>query len=48
MQGVGNFAVLKKHFASFVTGFDGAKELRMQLMNANDPQTTLAILNAAL
>lgn len=48
MQGVGNFAVLKKHFASFVSGFDGAKELRMQLMSTNDPQEALAILNAVM
>lgn len=27
-----NFAIMKKHFKAYVNGFDGAKELRMQLM----------------
>jgi tRNA-dihydrouridine synthase len=29
-----NFAVMKKHFKAYVSGWDGAKELRVQLMNA--------------
>ncbi len=29
-----NFAVMKKHFKAYVNGFPGAKELRMQLMEA--------------
>jgi nifR3 family TIM-barrel protein len=34
-----NFAIMKKHFKAYVEGFDGAKELRMKLMettNANE------------
>jgi nifR3 family TIM-barrel protein len=31
-----NFAIMKKHFKAYVEGFDGAKELRMQLMEASD------------
>jgi len=31
-----NFALMKKHFKAYVEGFDGAKELRMQLMEAAD------------
>ncbi|MFA6338700.1 MAG: tRNA-dihydrouridine synthase [Candidatus Paceibacterota bacterium] len=31
-----NFAVMKKHFKAYVNGFDGAKELRMQLMEAEN------------
>lgn len=29
-----NFAVMKKHYKAYVNGFDGAKELRVQLMAA--------------
>ncbi len=31
-----SFAIMKKHFKAYVEGFDGAKELRMQLMEAKD------------
>lgn len=31
-----NFAILKKHIKAFVTGFDGAAELRARLMEAED------------
>jgi nifR3 family TIM-barrel protein len=31
-----NFAVMKKHYKAYVTGFDGAKELRIKLMNTKD------------
>jgi len=31
-----NFAIMKKHYKAYVTGFDGAKELRMELMEAED------------
>lgn len=30
-----NFAIMKKHFKAYVSGFDGAKELRMKLMETN-------------
>ncbi len=30
-----SFAVMRKHFGSYVSGFGGAKELRMKLMEAN-------------
>ncbi|MBC8465325.1 MAG: tRNA-dihydrouridine synthase [Parcubacteria group bacterium] len=29
-----NFAIMKKHYSAYVRGFSGAKELRMELMNA--------------
>ena len=29
---VKNFAIMKKHYKAYVNGFDGAKELRMELM----------------
>jgi len=31
-----SFAIMKKHFKAYVEGFDGAKELRMRLMEAHD------------
>ena len=31
-----NFAIMKKHYKAYVNGFDGAKELRMQLMEAEN------------
>lgn len=31
-----NFAVMKKHYKAYVEGFDGAKELRIKLMEAKD------------
>ena len=30
-----NFAVMKKHYKAYVNGFDGAKELRVQLMESD-------------
>jgi len=30
------FAVMKKHYKAYLTGWDGAKELRMKLMDAKD------------
>ena len=32
---VKNFAVMKKHFKAYVSGWDGAKELRVKLMETN-------------
>lgn len=34
LGGVKNFAIIKKHYKAYVHGFDGAKELRVQLMAA--------------
>lgn len=31
-----NFAIMKKHFKAYVNGFDGAKEIRAQLMETNN------------
>ena len=33
-----NFAVMKKHFKAYVNGFDGAKELRAELMELSNVQ----------
>ncbi len=35
-QGIKSFDVMKKHFKAYVSGWDGAKELRVQLMNSKD------------
>jgi tRNA-dihydrouridine synthase len=31
-----SFAIMKKHYKAYVHGFDGAKELRVKLMDAID------------
>jgi nifR3 family TIM-barrel protein len=33
-----SFAIMKKHYKAYVHGFDGAKELRMELMECNNSQ----------
>ena len=30
-----NFAIMKKHYKAYVNGWDGAKELRVKLMECN-------------
>jgi len=36
LSGHKNFAVMKKHFKAYVNGFDGAKELRVELMETKN------------
>lgn len=36
LRGVKSFALMKKHYKAYCSGFDGAKELRLKLMEAND------------
>lgn len=36
LGGKKSFAVMKKHYKAYVNGFDGAKELRLELMEAKD------------
>ncbi len=33
-----SFAIMKKHYKAYVNGFDGAKELRVELMECNNSQ----------
>ena len=43
-HGIKRFEVMKKHFKAYVSGFDGAKELRMELMgtkNAKEVETII-------
>ncbi len=43
-----NFAIMKKHYKAYVNGFDGAKELRMKLMDAKDVKEIEAIVSEYL
>ena len=38
LGGVKNFAVMKKHYKAYANGFDGAKELRVRLMETETPE----------
>jgi tRNA-dihydrouridine synthase len=40
-----NFAIMKKHYKAYVNGFDGAKELRVRLMEAKDAAEVEAIVS---
>jgi nifR3 family TIM-barrel protein len=42
------FDVMKKHFKSYVTGFDGAKELRIKLMEAKNIKEIEKVVNTFL
>ena len=39
-----NFAIMKKHYKAYVTGWDGARELRTKLMNARNAREVAAIV----
>lgn len=43
-----NFAVMKKHYKAYVNGFDGAKELRVELMESGSPGEVDAIVHRFL
>lgn len=43
-----SFAIMKKHYKAYVEGFPGAKELRMELMEAETPEQIEAITLAFL
>ena len=43
--GIKNFAIMKKHFKAYVNGFNGAKELRMKLMDAENATQVKTITN---
>jgi nifR3 family TIM-barrel protein len=38
------FHIMKKHLKAYAQGFDGAKELRVQLLNTEEPQEAVQIL----
>ena len=43
-----HFAVMKKHFKAYVNGFDGAKELRVKLMETENSKEVEKIVNSFL
>ena len=43
-----NFAVMKKHFKAYVSGWDGAKELRVKLMETNTAKEVAKIVKEYL
>lgn len=43
-----NFAVMKKHFKAYVSGWDGAKELRVKLMETENSRQVADIVNKYL
>lgn len=43
-----NYAVMKKHFKAYISGWDGAKELRIRLMETNDVFVAREILRSAI
>lgn len=43
-----NFAVMKKHFKAYVSGWDGAKELRAKLMETNNYKEVKGIVEGYL
>ena len=43
-----NFALMKKHFKAYITGFDGAKELRIKLFETKNVNEVVEILTAYL
>jgi nifR3 family TIM-barrel protein len=46
--GIKNFAVMKKHFKAYVTGFDRAKELRMELMETTNAKEVEKVISTFL
>lgn len=47
-HGIKRFEVMKKHFKAYVSGFDGAKELRMELMGTKNAKEVEAIIRKHL
>jgi len=45
LGGIKNFAIMKKHYKAYVNGFDGAKELRMKLMEAENAEQVKNIVD---
>ncbi len=47
-KGIKSFAVMRKHFKAYVNGWDGAKELRAKLMEAEDAKAVTRTVNEYL
>ncbi len=48
LGGIKNFDVMKKHYKAYVNGFDGAKELRIELMNTKNSKEVEVIVKKFL
>lgn len=48
VKGVKNFAVMKKHYKAYVSGWDGAKELRIKLMETENAGQVEGIVKSYL
>lgn len=48
LGGVKSFSIMKKHFKAYVNGFDGAVELRAQLMEAENAEIVAQIIEEFL
>jgi tRNA-dihydrouridine synthase len=46
LAGIKSFQVMKKHFSSYMSHFDGAHEIRLQLMETNTAEEALAVLHS--
>lgn len=47
LSGITHFAVMKKHFKAYISGWDHAKELRVHLMETESVEEAIAILKQA-
>lgn len=47
-KGIKNFAVMKKHFKAYVSGWDGAKELRAKLMETENAREVKKVVELYL
>lgn len=43
-KGLKNFDIMKKHFKAYISGWEGAKELRIELMEAKSPKEVTEVL----
>jgi nifR3 family TIM-barrel protein len=48
LGGTTHYAIMKKHFKAYISGWDGAKELRTQLMETESVDAALTILQSAI
>ena len=46
MASTQNYAIMKKHFKAYISGWDSAKELRIRLMETTSPKEAIALLMA--
>jgi len=48
LGGVKNFAIMKKHYKAYVNGFDGAKELRVKLLECENSEQITKLVDEFL